>query len=554
MNDFPVKSIAEVIWHNFVTTLPFALGAILISLAVVMVITVRELRQEKALRLQTEQERARADESRRLAEEEKARAEHERRLAEEKAQRAYEAVDSEEADRAQQHRDAQDFARNLKSTIVLQQLVAKQLPWLGDCSWTLQPGMNVLLGRNGYGKSLLLRALAASLTRSKFEPITGGSSDSQLTIALRCDGESKHIVRGATRFVETIGPVPLLAIPDSRFVNRAEDALRPSPDAFAELARQGARHFIQQLPYHGMVQGLLYGLCLDYERHQSFQLPGFALLTQVFSGLTDSSFRFHSVERADTQSFHLNVMTEGNDRPVPIQAASQGTLSVLAMFGMIHEFLKLLGDPKTEVAKRRAIVIIDEVDAHLHPSWQHRIAGLLRQCFPNVQFVLSAHSPLLVAGCGPNEVAVMRKNEQRFSVQSIPEPFVGATAKEIYERVFGVKDGDDDTFLAYAEAAARGQDHAERIAQLERKEQRSESEERELEALRREANLGRIAQSVEQQRIAEASAVIDLETECSMLRMRVRELEQRLSESGVEVGETGEGERRMLSLKSRVGQ
>ena len=45
-----------------------------------------------------------------------------------------------------------------------------------------------------------------------------------------------------------------------------------------------------------------------------------------------------------------------------------------------------------------AIVMIDEVDLHLHPSWQQRVVSDLLKCFPNTQFILTTHSPIVVEG------------------------------------------------------------------------------------------------------------------------------------------------------------
>jgi hypothetical protein len=47
-----------------------------------------------------------------------------------------------------------------------------------------------------------------------------------------------------------------------------------------------------------------------------------------------------------------------------------------------------------------AVVLVDELDLHLHPQWQRRITGYLDELFPNVQFIVTAHSPLVVQGPG----------------------------------------------------------------------------------------------------------------------------------------------------------
>lgn len=60
-----------------------------------------------------------------------------------------------------------------------------------------------------------------------------------------------------------------------------------------------------------------------------------------------------------------------------------------------------------------AVVLIDEIDLHLHPRWQRQIMGYLSERFPNTQFIATAHSPLVVqAASGANLVLLRRENGQ----------------------------------------------------------------------------------------------------------------------------------------------
>jgi predicted ATP-binding protein involved in virulence len=57
-----------------------------------------------------------------------------------------------------------------------------------------------------------------------------------------------------------------------------------------------------------------------------------------------------------------------------------------------------LANPQmTNPLEAPAIVLIDEIDLHLHPEWQRRVIGDLLSAFPNTQFVLTTHSPYIVA-------------------------------------------------------------------------------------------------------------------------------------------------------------
>jgi len=56
-----------------------------------------------------------------------------------------------------------------------------------------------------------------------------------------------------------------------------------------------------------------------------------------------------------------------------------------------------------------AIVLVDEIDLHLHPSWQRNLMDLLRKRFPRTQFIVTAHSPLVVQASAKANIALLRK-------------------------------------------------------------------------------------------------------------------------------------------------
>lgn len=60
-----------------------------------------------------------------------------------------------------------DFERNLSSAFTVESINIKKIDFFDDCEWKFQPGINLLLGRNGYGKSFLLRTTASLLQRNE---------------------------------------------------------------------------------------------------------------------------------------------------------------------------------------------------------------------------------------------------------------------------------------------------------------------------------------------------------------------------------------------------
>ena len=357
------------------------------------------------------------------------------------------------------------------------------------------PNINILLGRNGYGKTQLLRSIVALLQYDDnltLQTLGNGTA----TIALSSNGRDKNINFSNHFFAEddAIGKIPLLAIPDTRFINRSLTTLGVVADETwgsndrTDLARSGAWHFLGEHPYEGMIQGFLYGLCLDYfEDGQSFRGELFTLVRKVVRELTDQTFDFHNVARVGRNSFTLYVRTEGNeDNPLPIQKCSQGTSSIIAIFGLIFEYLKALRhEDVAAVTHRRGIVLIDEVDAHLHPLWQQKIVTLLRDYFPNVQFILTAHNPIVVAGCLQDEVCVLRRDYSRgFLLAQFPNDFIGWQNEEIYRKVFEIGTSDAHFTRLDAMRPFKGMLRKEAAA-LADKATRSADQESSLQALER---------------------------------------------------------------------
>ncbi|MEJ8630220.1 AAA family ATPase [Sphingomonas sp. I4] len=71
--------------------------------------------------------------------------------------------------------------------------------------------------------------------------------------------------------------------------------------------------------------------------------------------------------------------------------------------------MKMVFEFWTTLDSASAVVIVDELDAHLHPRWKMRIVTALRTAFPNIQFIASTHDPLLLRGLRNHEIALITR-------------------------------------------------------------------------------------------------------------------------------------------------
>lgn len=93
-------------------------------------------------------------------------------------------------------------------------------------------------------------------------------------------------------------------------------------------------------------------------------------------------------------------------KPTPLEWLSEGYRSLFAMIADILREL-LLKFPILEDAE--AIVLIDEIETHLHPRWKMRLMTALRRALPRVQFIVTTHDPLCLRGMDDGEVVVLQR-------------------------------------------------------------------------------------------------------------------------------------------------
>ena len=78
-----------------------------------------------------------------------------------------------------------------------------------------------------------------------------------------------------------------------------------------------------------------------------------------------------------------------------------------------------------------AVVLVDEIDLHLHPSWQRKIMSYLSKRFPNTQFIATAHSPLVVQAAEDANIAVLRREGDHVVIDNNPEAVRGWRVDQI---------------------------------------------------------------------------------------------------------------------------
>ncbi len=132
--------------------------------------------------------------------------------------------------------------------------------------------------------------------------------------------------------------------------------------------------------------------------------------------------------RVKRQPLRMVVSKDGEE--FRVDDLSDGEKVLLALVGDLAKRLALANPSLTNPLLGSAIVLIDEIELHLHPGWQRRAVNCLRVAFPNTQFIVSTHSPQVVSELRPDQVFLLEDGHA-----NRPMKTYGRNSSEILEDI-----------------------------------------------------------------------------------------------------------------------
>jgi predicted ATP-binding protein involved in virulence len=130
------------------------------------------------------------------------------------------------------------------------------------------------------------------------------------------------------------------------------------------------------------------------------------------------------------------VVIKNGDR-LRFNQLSSGERMVMYLVSDIARRLTFSGQQNDNAINGSGIVLIDELDLHLHPAWQKTIVKALKTTFPNVQFIVTSHAPLILSTLRPENILALSEGNV-VSKENLPKVFSG-TADEVLEELMNVK-------------------------------------------------------------------------------------------------------------------
>ncbi|MGN7610755.1 AAA family ATPase [Magnetococcales bacterium HHB-1] len=142
-------------------------------------------------------------------------------------------------------------------------------------------------------------------------------------------------------------------------------------------------------------------------------------------------------ENIHYSGYHLDVTMKHPDvGTLPVRLLSDGLRAMVGLTSDIAYRIMKLNPHYGENAPQETegIVLIDEVDMHLHPSWQQHVLQNLGEAFPKIQFIVTTHSPQVLTTVAAQDIRIIRDGK----IYAAPSGTEGAESSRVLKRVLGV--------------------------------------------------------------------------------------------------------------------
>jgi predicted ATP-binding protein involved in virulence len=133
-----------------------------------------------------------------------------------------------------------------------------------------------------------------------------------------------------------------------------------------------------------------------------------------------------------------------NHEILKLKQLSDGELCLIALIADIARRLAIANPKLTNPLEGKSIVLVDEIDLHLHPGWQRKLIDNFQRTFPKTQFIFSTHSPQMIGHVEPKNMWIF-KRENNEVVAYRPEKSLGMDSNSILLQHLGVDEREPDT-------------------------------------------------------------------------------------------------------------
>lgn len=350
-----------------------------------------------------------------------------------------------------------------------------------DATFDFQPGFNLVVGVNGSGKTSLLQAVAVSFIEfgNAMKPSETSLKNEDIRFVIdRFDGRSRYerkfplLVHGigdvfeATEWLMRRDGEDLPHLVDSIFDSEIDKVIKKINLAIqvdlpvlafyrSDRRWQGAGVSAEFAAQHRISRfdGYInwFDAVADLRDFESWLIGKTLERMQNLLDAKPVSLDFDdelawvnsaiecAVPKARNLRYDLRLQSLlidiDDQKTIPFNELSDGQRGIVALFADIARRMCILNPHmgKDVLKNTSGVVIIDELDIHLHPAWQRNIVPALKEAFPNIQFIAASHSPQIIGSLKPEEVIVLHNGDA-----SHPRVTYGLDSSSVLEEVMGV--------------------------------------------------------------------------------------------------------------------
>lgn len=295
----------------------------------------------------------------------------------------------------------------------------KGIGGIRELSLKFNDGLNVICGTNGIGKTTILNIIADRVSFDNYRIIKRNAqvTEGNYTIEILIDG---NIVSNTVKVVDFL-PEEVSSINVRAAVDNAKHLLFFNTVRELEYAKLAAvprdperRNFDEAImAISGVKANDIKGW---FENRQLFSREnGFnsvyksnlELSKNVF-GLLDNNVRYFALD-----STNLDIILETAKGNINFEYLSAGYKTCIYMILGIIKEIEFRFHLKPICAQDfDGVVLIDEIDLHLHPTWQARLVQAMKEIFPKAQFIVTTHSPSILQSLEKYEIIALAQDEK----------------------------------------------------------------------------------------------------------------------------------------------
>ena len=280
-----------------------------------------------------------------------------------------------------------------------------------------QPPVTIITGMNGTGKSIIIDAIRAALSGDKLERDIVADKDFDITVELNYhdqfqslstngfDNLNNYCIKGISYDISTplrfgynedrkVFPWILdywtAGIPKDSFkidnLNRIDHYALMKEVMTGKKSNVKLTNFLVNLDY---MRGS------EDEKERSTANVIFKATHDILNKCLDNG-KFLHIRRKDLMPIFIQ-----NGQEITLDKLSNGNIMLIEHLVMLlskmYSLSVLLNLPAEDILKSPGLLLIDEIETHLHPRWQKSILPIIRNTFPNIQIILTTHSPFVLS-------------------------------------------------------------------------------------------------------------------------------------------------------------